>query len=513
MRTSLRVRITLSLTISIALTIFICWFINKTFLGDFYLYTKINSLETSYEEINKIFSAQEGGQLLQETEALSVERIGLEKNVSIYLLTERETFFGVNEVSFIYPTNLVVSKNMTSEYQRIKTALLAYITGQYFPDEISKLELIENREEVFDVYQLTDAQIGSDYIDLIGYLDNENIVFIRTSLESIQEGALISNNFLSYVGIFAVIIGSLLMFFISKSYSKPINDLSAIAKKMSDLNFDIKYKVNRDDEIGELGNSINILSERLEQTISDLKSANNVLEKDIENKIQIDEMRKEFLSNVSHELKTPIALIQGYSEGLQENINDDPENRNFYCEVIMDEARKMNKMVSKLLTLNEIEFGNNLVEMERFNIVPLIRSVLSATEILAKQNETIVHFEAGEPVYVWADEYRIEEVLTNYISNALNHVAGAKIIEVKLIQMKNVVRVAVYNTGAQIPDDDLERIWIKFYKVDKSRTREYGGSGIGLSIVKAIMASHNKSCGVINRENGVEFWFELDTKT
>jgi signal transduction histidine kinase len=222
-------------------------------------------------------------------------------------------------------------------------------------------------------------------------------------------------------------------------------------------------------------------------------------------------MRKDFLSNVTHELKTPIALIQGYAEGLKDNINEDADSRDFYCEVIIDEAMKMNKMVKKLLSLNQIESGNNQVNFERFDIVALIRSVINATDILFQQKGVILHFEQKEPIYVWADEYMVEEVVTNYISNALNHVDGSKIIEIMLIKQEASVRVAVFNTGANIPEEDIESIWVKFYKVDKARTREYGGSGIGLSIVKAIMTSLNQKYGVINHESGVEFWFELDT--
>ncbi len=282
---------------------------------------------------------------------------------------------------------------------------------------------------------------------------------------------------------------------------------------MSDLDFNAKYQIKGNDEVGELGESINILSEKLEKTISELKSANNELQSDIQNKIQIDEMRKDFLSNVTHELKTPIALIQGYAEGLKDNINEDAESREFYCDVIIDEAMKMNKMVKKLLTLNQIEFGNTPIELDRFELTGLIRSVLASTNILFRQKNVTVHYEPEEEVYVWADEYMIEEVLTNYISNAVHHVSGANIIEVKLIRKESVVRVAVYNTGENIPEEDLDKVWIKFYKVDKARTREYGGSGIGLSIVKAIMDAHNQACGVVNHKNGVEFWFELDAKT
>lgn len=223
-------------------------------------------------------------------------------------------------------------------------------------------------------------------------------------------------------------------------------------------------------------------------------------------------MRKEFLSNVSHELKTPIALIQGYAEGLQDNINEDKESRDFYCEVIIDEAKKMNKMVKKLLTLNQIEFGNDQVAFERFDIVNLIQNVMQPAALLADQKGAEISFarEYAKPVYVWADEYMVEEVITNYISNAINHVDYEKKIIVSLEGQEGTVRVSVFNTGNLIPEEDLEKVWVKFYKVDKARTREYGGSGIGLSIVKAVMDSMNQKCGVRNLENGVEFWFELD---
>jgi signal transduction histidine kinase len=167
-------------------------------------------------------------------------------------------------------------------------------------------------------------------------------------------------------------------------------------------------------------------------------------------------------------------------------------------------------LVKKLLTLNQLEYGTAPLEFARFDLTAVIRAVLASTEILATQKEVTVEFTETEPMYVWADEYMVEEVLTNYISNAFHHVDGEKRIEVRMIPKGSRVRVSVFNTGAQIPEEDIDNIWIKFYKVDKARTREYGGSGIGLSIVKAIMEAHNQSYGVENHTSGVEFWFELD---
>ena len=179
---------------------------------------------------------------------------------------------------------------------------------------------------------------------------------------------------------------------------------------LTDLDFEARYKSKAGNEIDVLGDNFNKMSSQLEHTISELKSANNELQKDIENKVKIDEMRKEFLDNVSHELKTPIALVQGYAEGLKENINDDPESMDFYCDVIIDEASKMNKLVKNLLTLNQLESGKDAAVMERFDLTALIKGVLSTMDIMIRQKEARVIFNETEPLYVWADEFKTEEV-------------------------------------------------------------------------------------------------------
>lgn len=497
-RYSLRMKLTLTLTVLTVLTIFFLWFLNKTYLVDYYRHSKLETLDTTFNNINNVYKNKDIDEELSNDDIVKIERLRENKNVNIYIITDN--------LEWEFP----ISEGDGRDLVRIFSLLQDYIFSGT-NSEVKSKKLIKNADN-YQIYTVFDARIESNYIDLIGTLDNDYIIYLRTNIESMRESVKIANKFLAYVGILAVFIGSAVMFYISKKFTSPILQLAGIAKRMSDLDFDIKYDVKTQDEIGELGCSINTLSEKLEKTISELKSANNELLSDIQEKMQIDEIRKDFLSNVSHELKTPIALIQGYAEGLKDNITEDEESREFYCEVIVDEAKKMNQMVKKLLSLNQIEFGNNQVNIERFDITTLIQSVLASTDILFKQKEVLLHFEQKEPIYVWADEYLVEEVVTNYISNALNHVDGAKIIEIKLIQQDDVVRVAVFNTGTNIPEEDIDKIWIKFYKVDKARTREYGGSGIGLSIVKAIMTSLNHECGVMNRDTGVEFWFELDAK-
>ena len=361
----------------------------------------------------------------------------------------------------------------------------------------------------YQMIALKDDRTQQDFIDLWGVLDNGNLFLLRTPVESIRESVSLANRFLAYIGIGAAILAALIMI-VSRKISEPIKELTQISERMNHLDFDAKYKGKSRTEIALLGQNINQLSETLETTISELKSANNELLRDIEKKNEMEKMRTEFLSNVSHELKTPIALIQGYAEGLKEGVNDDEESRNYYCEVIVDEASKMNQMVQKLLTLNQLEFGNKTVSLERFDVVDLIRNYLQSSLLLCEQKGVQLKMEDYPPIHVWADEFGVEEVFNNYFTNAMNHVDGEKIIEVQVQPTENKVRVSVFNTGAPIPEDSIAHIWEKFYKVDKARTRAYGGSGVGLSIVKAIMDSMNQSYGVLNYDNGVEFWFELD---
>ena len=174
------------------------------------------------------------------------------------------------------------------------------------------------------------------------------------------------------------------------------------------------------------------MSEKLERTVSELKQANNQLQKDIEQKEKIEDMRNEFLGNVSHELKTPIALIQGYAEGLKEGISEDPESREFYCDVIIDEAAKMNVMVKNLLTLNQLEFGSDEVQFERFDIVRLVKGVIASCEILVQQAGAKISFISDESICVWADEFKTEQVVRNYLTNAIHHVGNEKRIEVRI---------------------------------------------------------------------------------
>ncbi len=490
MKRSLTLQYTGTILGLVAGTVLLCWFLNTTFLEHYYSYNKQNAMLEGFATINV---ESVNGTLESAGFDVDFERICADGNISILIISADGS----------------IVRTSVNDTQAIKRQFMDVLFGNYEDRSSETIKKTNN----YVLEKQVDTRLGSEYLVLWGTLSDGNLILMRSAFESIRDGAEISNRFLAYSGMLAVILSAAISIFASRKIAKPILELTDISRRMTDLDFNAKYEVKGENEIDELGQHINQLSGTLEKTISELKSANNELLIDIERKTQIDEMRKEFLSNVSHELKTPLALIQGYAEGLKECVHEDEESRNFYCDVIIDEADKMNQMVKKLLTLNQLEFGNDHVSMERFDLTELICGVIQSSSILLKQNEITLTFDADVPMYVWADEFKVEEVITNYLSNAIHHVKELNRIDIKYTQMKEYVRVSVFNTGSPIPEDEIDRIWIKFYKVDKARTREYGGSGIGLSIVKAIMDSFHRECGVINHTNGVEFWLELDTKS
>ncbi len=470
-------------------TIILCWIINSSFLENYYISNKNMAIKAAYKSINKAVS---NGDIISDEFDVELRKICDMYNMNILVIDAQ--------------SNAIKSSTRGTEI------LMKRLYDNFFNPNKNMKYLEEN--DKFYLAVSMDRMTSTEYLEMWGVLDNGNLFLIRSPLESIRDSVKLSNKFLLYVGIVATLLSAGIIWFVTTRITKPIMELKKISEKMTNLDFETKYVSKGENEIDLLGEYMNEMSATLEKTFSELKTANNELKRDIEKKEQIDEMRKEFLANVSHELKTPIALIQGYAEGLKEGINDDDiESREFYCEVIADEANKMNNMVRKLLDLNQLEFGNDVVSMERFDITELVRNFIQSAEILISQNQINVQIEASQPIYVWADEYKIEEVFRNFFSNAMNHAKNEKIIEVKYSHRKNnKVRISVFNTGEPIPEEAVSHIWDKFYKVDKARTREYGGSGVGLSIVKAIMESMNQQYGVINYTNGVEFWFELDTE-
>lgn len=491
MKYSLRFKLTMFLMVLMSMTIFCSIVITQLSAKGFFLSELKYRMIGMYDDVNMFFS-QEGLTDKEITEYLS--RLAANGEVNIFVLCEDNTIYSnINEESKMWESMQSIASLLEGENER-------NLSDSFF----------SKRQGYWIFHQNYDKKLDSNFYDLVGVLDDGSLIALRSSVVRFNESVATTMKLYIYVGTVAILVGCFAMFFVSSSYVRPIHQMAVVAKRMAQLDFDVKVENHSKDEIGELGESINSMSQELEATISELKTANAKLQRDIEEKTQIDEMRKEFLSHVSHELKTPIALIQGYAEGLKENISDDPESREFYCEVIMDEADRMNSMVKKLLALNELEFGTDKISFERFDIVELMENINASSEILLQQNQIDFQFHFEQPIYVWADEFMIGDVYRNYISNAIHYANYGKVVRVNWEQHDNILRINVFNEGDHISEEEIEKIWIKFYKVDKARTREYGGSGIGLSIVAATMKLHGRRYGAYNTDEGVVFYFELE---
>lgn len=489
---SVKVKLFFTLSLTILMVIIFLIIVNNFLLENFYLYSKQKTLKSVYETINSYYINP-----YQYTDIeTELEKMSVRNNFDILIKDNN----GIN----IYTTN----KNFTSVIGTINDII----------DKFNQGKELESNDQ-FSIRKQKDIKNGISYIMLSGQLDNGYYLYIRIPVSSIQDSVKISNNFLILMAGFTILIAAIMVSIVSKKFTEPILELNNIAKRMSNLDFSKKYEVtNAKDEINDLGKSINIMSDKLEKTIKQLRSTNIELERDIEEKSKLDEMRTSFISDVSHELKTPIALIQGYSEGLLENVNTDEENRKFYAEVILDESNKMDRLVKQLLELMKLEYGKRKFNDKEFNIVEVEKEVVRKSKVMLEEKNIQIEWQNTEEINVFADDFYIEQVITNYITNAIKNaktiVDGKKIIKIEneINNEKNKVCVKVFNTGDNIKEEDLNRIWNRFYKVDESRNREDGGTGIGLSFVKAIMNNYGNNYGVVNKEDGVEFYFELDIK-
>ena len=495
-RTSIRTKITLSLAAIILIMVVMSCAITMIFIKKYFYHSMEQMLLDTYNSCNELFGRDEdidSKELANDVINQSGAMIFIFDSVNMHVYTT------VNEEAAVY-NNL----SFIADY-------FNYSGGKNPDNPKIKRKQIEKTDK-YDIQITNDRNTGNSYYDVVGFLDNGFVVIIRKPISSVDSTIVTSLKFFLLVFSVVALLGFVMVYFISNAVAKPIKNLASVANRMAQLDLDVKVDHASNDEIGELADSMNEMSYQLRNTLTELQQANAKLQTDIDEKVQIDEMRKEFLSHVSHELKTPIALIQGYAEGLKDNVIEDDESKEFYCDVIIDEAGKMNRMVKNLLTLNQLEFGTDEVEFERFDIVKLVKGVIASCDILIQQVNANVDFIADETAYVWADEFKTEQVVRNYLTNAIHHVGNEKRIEVKIVSMDGKVCVSVFNSGKPIPEEDVPKLWDKFYKVDKAHTREYGGNGIGLSIVKAIMESFHQGYGVKNYDNGVEFWFELDAK-
>ncbi|MGN0562559.1 MAG: ATP-binding protein [Candidatus Fimenecus sp.] len=351
---------------------------------------------------------------------------------------------------------------------------------------------------------------NAQYIVYVRQLSFGGTVEMYSRKSTIDDNANAAIAVTTGTGIAALVLALFAVYFYSKRFTKPLIEMRNVTKNIAETDFSHKCTAETRDEIGDLAGSINQLSSSLEATLADLSEKNRKLQSDIEHEQRVDKMRKDFISNVSHELKTPISIVQGYAEGaklLCESGNNIKAEE--YCDIIVSEAEKMNALVLQLLELSQYESGSMQIRREAFDFATLCADYARANTL--KFAEKGISFEANvpHPCMCFADRVKIQMVLNNYLSNAVSHAAGEKKITLQAEKNGEFWRITVLNTGEPIADEDIGKIWDSFYRADKSHSRKEGRFGLGLSIVSEIQKLHKAAYGVENRDGGVAFWFDV----
>lgn len=383
------------------------------------------------------------------------------------------------------------------------------------PDSERKVytEVLDLGSSSVNAYRLAQDTAGSKnivYLEGTWYTDSGLTVKIYKVKTTVDISTKITVIFISAIAMVVLCAALAVVATYIHRFTKPIGEMSVITKNMSKLDFSKKCEPNSITELSVLSDSINELSDSLETALVDLQEKNRKLQDDIEQEKTIDNLRKVFISGVSHELKTPIAIIQGYAEGLEVFLDNDPQTAKKYCGTIISETERMNNLVMKLLEIIKYESGEYNVLYEHFNLKQVIDSWFERNNSLLKEKGIIAVNDIDESFIAYGDTFIIPTVVNNYISNAVSHVGGEKLIKVYAKEISDDrYRVSVFNTGGNISPKDIDHIWDSFYRADKAMSRSQGRFGLGLAIVAAIQNLHSQQYGVINHDNGVEFWFDV----
>lgn len=490
---SIRRRLLLSITGIVLLMGAIMILMNGTLLEKYYIFMERRMLTSQAAKVAAIVeaSSEDSGlsDLLEGTErknSLSVSIIGADGTPRYFTRT------GVMDQPFggRVPDDRPVPVQKTPNFSILDSAKLK---------DGSILELQE------------DIRLGVRYMTVKKMLSDGSWLDVRVMLSSIERGASVANTFALYAVALALIVTVIWAAGFSRKFAKPLVEMSGIAKDISELDFSRKCEAAKMDEMGQLGASINELSEKLSAALEDLKLKNRMLEGELDRERQLDRLRKEFVANVSHELRTPISVIQGYAEALKMNIAGSEDRKDYYSGVIVDEAERMNKLVADLLELSQYQSGGAKLDRRVFSLTDLVLRI--ADRCIRPELAPTLRFHLPEEAWAAADERRTEQVLINFLNNACEHVAEGGFIDVSVLGGEDGAPwvLEVINDGEPIPDDALGHIWDSFYRADKARSSSQGRYGLGLSIVRAIQEMHGMGYGAENLEGAVRFWAEIES--
>lgn len=468
---SIRTKMFLQISAIMLVAVLVILFLGSSYLGDIYLYNK-------KQEMTKLVEYVDGLDIKSGIYFGTVKSLEIDKNLSIDIFDKDGTP--------LYTSNFVVDN----------------LTGQ--SKIISKEELKNNG--VIEIFENNSKQ----FLLLKQGLSFGGEAEVLCSKDTVDENANSALVFTYGAVIFIFLISLVFVYIYTGRFTKPLIEMSNAAESIANLDFSKKCRDLSNDELGNLAKNINNISSSLNITLNDLNRKNQQLSDDIEKKQTLDQLRKEFISSISHELKTPIAIIKGYAEGAEMMAESgDFEGVKEYCSIIGKESDKMNGLVYELLELSRYELGDNQLAIEDFPLKSFIESYTESEKLAFEEKGISFSYNVPDDAICKGDFVKLTMVLNNYISNAISHIKNEKILKIFCREYDDFYRVYVFNSGDRIKNEDIDKIWNSFYRADKSHSRREGRFGLGLSIVSAIQNLHNQKYGVYNEEDGVVFWFDI----
>ena len=449
-KNKLKIHIWIYLILLTLLIMVFLWFFQVFFIDTYYEYSKTKQIKSTTEKIIKNFN--------NNVEYLDI--ISYEDNVCIEIVKNENIIYTSNESN----RGCIIS----NQYK-----------DNFFDNNLSE----QTYKLINPIFNTKSLIYAKKY--------NENItIFVNTSLEPLDNTISILSQQLTIVSIIVLILAFVIGYFISKRISKPIENINEKAKKLANGNYNFEFDTNSNIyEIDELANTLNYTKKELAQT---------------------DELRRDLLANVSHDLKTPLTMIKGYAEMIRDLNSENVEKRNDNLNVIIEESERLNVLVEDLLTLSKIQANKDTIVKEKFDLIELINNIVKRYTIYKDTEGYVFEINSPKEIIINADKKKLEQVIYNLINNAINYTGNDKKIIINVI-VDHKVRVEIKDTGKGINQEDLPHIWEKYYHSKKKHKRNVIGTGIGLSIVKTILESHGFKYGVESKKNkGTTFYFEIE---
>jgi signal transduction histidine kinase len=452
----------------------------------------------------QVFMVFFSGSVLIEQKKATVNRLfdALPKNYSddpdfIYSLTEKAEGDNIDILIFSDRGLVYSSRNIEIPPVRQRLLFIGPFDRAAFPED-ARAQVAQRRPG------------GETMILLNGRFDyrgEARYAVIETPVESIETGVRLLSWANLRISVIILLLGIVCALVFSRRFSRPLREVGAVAQNVANLRFDARAPENLSTvELSELSVSINAMAERLKYMIADLKDKNERLQSDIDRQLHLDRMRREFVANVSHEFKTPLCLLQLYSENLKNNI--DAADKDFYCDTIIDEVNKLDAMAKSLLDISSLENGLSVMQTEAIDLSGFCADLLARMGVLF--GNIRLETDIQEALCIEGDGHYIEQAVKNYVMNAVSHTAAGGRVCVSLKRSGSHAFFAVFNEGRPIAREDADRVWESFYKTDRARARaEENHAGLGRYIVTTGVEAHDGTYGLLNRAGGVTLWFML----